>query len=41
MYKMLSMSDLSGAVGESVYVVYIILSVHDGVRLVLNSGICA
>lgn len=31
------MLDLSGVVGESVYVVYKILSVHDGVRFVLNS----
>ena len=33
---MLVISDLSGAFGESVYVVYIILSVQDGVRFVLN-----
>ena len=33
---MLVMSDSSGAAGESVYVVYMILSVHDGTRFVLN-----
>lgn len=36
MYKRLLILDLSGVSGESVYVEYRILSVHDGVRFVLS-----
>lgn len=35
-YKRLLILDLSGVSGESVYVEYRILSVHDGVRFVLS-----
>ena len=36
MYKILTIFESSGVSGESVYVVYIILSVHEGVRLSLR-----
>lgn len=35
-YKILVISDFSGVIGESVYVVYMILSVHAGVRFTLK-----